>query len=107
MTSRHAIALATLAVVSCLSVAASAQNYPSRPITMIVPFPAGGGYDTIGRVVAERMKQSLGQPFTIQNVTGAEGTIAVGARRHARCSGASLMSRFEGNHAGCTLRELW
>jgi tripartite-type tricarboxylate transporter receptor subunit TctC len=91
MTSRRAITLAVLAVVSCLSVAASAQNYPSRPITMIVPFPAGGGYDIIGRVVAERMKQSLGQPFTIQNVTGAEGTIAVGRAARAAPDGYTLV----------------
>jgi tripartite-type tricarboxylate transporter receptor subunit TctC len=90
MTSRHAITLAVLAVVSCLSVAASAQNYPSRPITMIVPFPAGGGHDIIGRVVAERMKQSLAQPFTIQNVTGAEGTIAVGRAARAAPDGYTL-----------------
>jgi tripartite-type tricarboxylate transporter receptor subunit TctC len=40
---------------------ATAQTYPSRPITMIVPFPAGAGYDMIGRIVAERMRDSLGQ----------------------------------------------
>jgi tripartite-type tricarboxylate transporter receptor subunit TctC len=91
MTSKHGFALATLAVVSCLSVAASAQNYPSRPITMIVPFPAGGGYDTIGRVVVERMKQSLGQPFIIQNVTGADGTIAVGRVARAAPDGYTLV----------------
>jgi hypothetical protein len=61
---------AALPVVSC---AAKAQTYPSRPITMVVPFAAGGSTDTIGRVMAERMKSSLGQPVIIEDVTGAGG----------------------------------
>ena len=47
------------------------QAYPTRPITMVVPFPAGGPTDTVGRIVAERMRVSLGQPIIIENVTGA------------------------------------
>ena len=54
------------------------QAYPTRPITMVVPFPAGGPTDTVGRIVAERMRVSLGQPIIIENVTGAGGTIGVG-----------------------------
>jgi tripartite-type tricarboxylate transporter receptor subunit TctC len=57
---------------------ASAQVYPARPITMVVPFPAGGPTDTIGRVVAEGMRSSLGQPVVIDNVGGAAGSIAAG-----------------------------
>src|SRR5271170_4179187 len=53
---------------------ATAQVYPSRPITMIVPAPAGGSLDVVGRVVAERMRVSLGQPIIVENVSGAEGT---------------------------------
>jgi hypothetical protein len=55
---------------------ASAQAYPARPITMIVPFAAGGPNDTIGRILAERMRAPLGQPVIIENVVGANGTIA-------------------------------
>jgi tripartite-type tricarboxylate transporter receptor subunit TctC len=55
---------------------ATAQAYPMRPITMIVPFPAGGTIDVIGRVVAERMKGSLGRPI-VENVSGAEGNIGI------------------------------
>jgi tripartite-type tricarboxylate transporter receptor subunit TctC len=62
MTSRHAFTLAVLAAVSCLNVAALAQTYPSRPITMIVPFSAGGAADVVGRVVAERMRHPLVNP---------------------------------------------
>jgi len=54
---------------------ATAQVYPSRPITMVVPFAAGGGTDTIGRIMAERMRVSLGQPVIIENVIGAAGSI--------------------------------
>ena len=54
------------------------QGYPSRPITMIVPYAAGGPTDVIGRIVAEHMRASLGQPIIIENVTGANGSIGVG-----------------------------
>jgi tripartite-type tricarboxylate transporter receptor subunit TctC len=64
---------------------ARAQTYPSRPITMVVPYPAGGGTDVIGRAIAERMRVSLGQPVVIENVTGAGGSIGVG--RVARATG--------------------
>jgi tripartite-type tricarboxylate transporter receptor subunit TctC len=50
---------------------ASASNYPTRPITIIVPFAAGGPTDTIARIVAERLRPSLGQAVIIENVTGA------------------------------------
>ena len=56
---------------------AAAQTFPSRPITVIVPFAAGGATDIVARVVSERMKTSLGQPVIAENVTGAGGTIGV------------------------------
>jgi tripartite-type tricarboxylate transporter receptor subunit TctC len=63
---------------------ASAQGYPSRPITMVVPYPAGGPSDTLGRILAEAMRASLGQPVVIENVSGAGG--AIGVARVARAS---------------------
>ena len=69
---------------------ASAQGYPSRPLTMIVPFPAGGATDALARVLAERMKQGLGQPFVIENVAGAAGTIGVGRAVRASADGYTL-----------------
>src|SRR3954467_2514103 len=63
---------------------AQAQGFPSKQITMIVPCPAGGGSDILARVVAERMRVSLGQPVVIENVGGAGGTI--GTARVARAA---------------------
>src|SRR5215475_11054111 len=56
---------------------AAAQTYPARPVTMIVPYPPGGPTDTLGRIFAERMRVSLGQPVIVENVGGAGGTIGV------------------------------
>src|SRR5438552_19023284 len=62
-----------LAVVSVAG--ASAQDYPNRPITVIVPFPAGGPTDAIIRNLGERMRMSLGQPLIVEYVSGAVGTV--------------------------------
>src|SRR5262249_38302615 len=59
------------AVAPAFSLAATAESYPSRPITMIVPYPAGGATDVVARILAERMRQSLGQPIIVENVSGA------------------------------------
>ncbi len=59
-------------------VTAQAQNYPSRPITLVVPFPPGGSTDAAARILAERMRVSLGQSVVIENVGGAGGSIGVG-----------------------------
>jgi len=73
--------LTSIAIVASLGTIASAgaQGFPSRPITMIVPFAAGGSGDTIARIVGERLRVALGQPVIIENVAGASGSIA-GAR---------------------------
>jgi len=69
---------------------ARAQSYPSRPITMNVPFAAGGPTDTIARIVSERMRASLGQALIIENVTGADGTIGVGRVARAAADGYTI-----------------
>ncbi|MGZ3351724.1 MAG: Bug family tripartite tricarboxylate transporter substrate binding protein, partial [Xanthobacteraceae bacterium] len=56
---------------------ATAQTYPSRPVTVIVPFAAGGVTDIVARIVSERMSKALGQSVIIENVSGAGGTIGV------------------------------
>jgi tripartite-type tricarboxylate transporter receptor subunit TctC len=68
---------ATLALVLVTSVSASADDYPKRPITMIVPFAAGGTSDVIARAVAEQMAATLGQTIIIENVVGAGGSTAL------------------------------
>src|SRR5436190_22911395 len=70
-----AVGAAALPTVSRM---AWAQPYPTRPITMVVPFPPGGTTDVLARIMAERMKISLGQSIIVENVTGANGTIGVG-----------------------------
>jgi tripartite-type tricarboxylate transporter receptor subunit TctC len=84
----------TLAVVlaAALAGAASAQgqSYPARPITIIVPFPAGGPTDTLARVLSERMRATLGQPFIIESVTGAGASIGVGRAAAAAPDGYTI-----------------
>src|SRR5262249_29953682 len=77
-------------VAPAFSRVAMAQTYPSRPITMIVPFPPGGSTDAIGRILAERMKGALGQPVIIENVGGASGSIGVGRVARARPDGYTI-----------------
>ena len=74
---RRLLLLLAAAMQSIVGTAAFAQNYPSKPITMLVPFAAGGVTDIVARIVSERMKTSLGQPVIVENVGGAGGTIAV------------------------------
>jgi tripartite-type tricarboxylate transporter receptor subunit TctC len=69
---------------------ALAQSYPTRPITVIVPFAAGGPTDTITRIVAQQMRVSLGQSIVIENVAGADGSIAVGRAARAAHDGYTL-----------------
>ena len=78
------------AVLPAVSRTARAQTYPTRPITMVVPFAAGGPTDTIARIVTERMRASLGQPIVIENVTGADGSIAVGRTARAAPDGYTI-----------------
>ena len=67
-----------------------AQTYPTRPITLVVGFAAGGPTDTIGRILAEPMRESLGQQIIVENVTGAAGSIGAGRVAHATPDGYTL-----------------
>jgi tripartite-type tricarboxylate transporter receptor subunit TctC len=80
------VAFATLSLTSL----AAAQTYPSRAITFIVPYGAGGPVDTMARTLSEAMRASLGQPVVIENVTGANGTIGVGRAVHAAPDGYTV-----------------
>ena len=79
------------AALPALSRMATAQAFPSRPITMVVPVPAGGAMDTNARLVAESMRTSLGQPVVIENVTGASGTIGAGRVARATPDGYTIV----------------
>jgi tripartite-type tricarboxylate transporter receptor subunit TctC len=87
-------ALACCGGLWCLSPAlpgpAWAEPFPTRPVTLIVPYGAGGPLDTLARVLAERMRQSLGQPVVIENVTGASGSIGVGRAVRAEPDGHTV-----------------
>jgi tripartite-type tricarboxylate transporter receptor subunit TctC len=83
------LTLIALALLTLLC-SASAQTYPFRAVTLIVPVSAGGPTDTIARTLAERMKDSLGQPVVVENVTGAAGNIGVGRVARAAPDGYTI-----------------
>jgi tripartite-type tricarboxylate transporter receptor subunit TctC len=76
-----------------------AQDYPNKPITMIVPFPAGGGVDAIGRIVADKLAADLGQPVIIDNRGGAAGVIGTRAAARAAPDGYTLVMATSGSIA--------
>ena len=82
--------IAAVALAALTSLGAQAQTFPSRPITLIVPFPPGGSTDTIARVMADKMKTTLGQSVIIENVGGAGGSIAVGRLARAAPDGYTI-----------------
>jgi tripartite-type tricarboxylate transporter receptor subunit TctC len=95
----QAIALA-LAFAAGLGASAYAQTYPSRPVTLIVPFPAGGPTDTLARILSEPMRKSLGQQIVIENVTGAGASIGVGRAAQAAADGYTLSIGNWTSHVG-------
>ena len=96
------------AALPAMSRSASAQAYPSKPITLIVPYAAGGPTDSIARVLAERMRSSLGQTIVIENTTGAGGTIAVGRLARSTPDGYTIGIGQNGSHVvtGATYSKL-
>src|SRR5262249_1869953 len=95
-----ALALAALASV------AQAQNYPSRQISLIVPFPPGGSTDVTARIMAERMRPILGQPIVIENVGGAGGSIGVGRVARAAADGYTIDIGQWDTHVGSIIYSL-
>ena len=82
---------------------ALAQDYPSRTITLIVPFPAGGPTDTVARVTANAMSKALGQSIVVENVAGAGGTLGAGRAARAEPDGYSLLIHHVGLATAATL----
>jgi len=88
-----------LAVITCGgSSTASAQSYPARPITIVVPFSAGGPTDTLARIMSERMRKALGQTVVVDNTTGAGGSIGVGKVVRAAPDGYTVSIGHWGTH---------
>lgn len=90
---------AGLAAAAALSNAAFAQNYPNRPVIIVVPFAAGGAFDVLGRVLAPRMGEVLGQQVLVENVTGASGIIGSSRVAHAAPDGYTVLLASIGTHA--------
>jgi tripartite-type tricarboxylate transporter receptor subunit TctC len=82
--------IAAAALAAAIAGGAQAQTYPSRQITLIVPFPPGGSTDVTARIMAEKMRPILGQPVIIENVGGAGGSIAVGRLARAAPDGYTI-----------------
>ena len=102
--SRLLVALG-LAIVAGIA-SAQAQSYPSRPITLVVPFPPGGSTDAAARIMAERMRAPLGQPIVIENVGGAGGSIAVGRVARAAPDGYTFDIGQWDTHVGSIIYKL-
>jgi tripartite-type tricarboxylate transporter receptor subunit TctC len=94
-----AAAVIATAALACTG-AAQAEVYPSHPLALIVPFPAGGPTDTLARIITERMRLSLGQPVVIENVTGAGATIGVGRAVNAAPDGYTFVLGNWTSHVG-------
>jgi tripartite-type tricarboxylate transporter receptor subunit TctC len=97
-----ALALALIAAVA----PAQAQNFPTRPITLIVPFPPGGSTDVAGRIVADKMGAFLGQPVIVENVGGAGGSIGVGRLARANPDGYTIDIGQWDTHVGSIIYNL-
>ena len=78
--------------------AVTAQTYPTQPITVVVPFAAGGPVDTLARILTERMRPLLGQPVIVENITGAAGSIGVGRVARAPADGYTLVNGIWSTH---------
>src|SRR5262245_61194129 len=82
---------------------ASAQTYPSRPITLVVPYPPGGATDAIARIIQDSMSQSLGQQIVVENIGGAGGMIAAARAARAAPDGYTVLLHQVALAAGMTL----
>jgi tripartite-type tricarboxylate transporter receptor subunit TctC len=100
------VAIVLAAVAGVASAQAQTQTYPSRQITLIVPFPPGGSTDVAARIMAEHMRPRLGQPVVIENVGGAGGSIAVGRLARAAPDGYTIDIGQWDTHVGSIIYKL-
>ncbi len=92
------LALALAATLGLAATGAQAQNYPTRPVTMIVPFAAGGPTDVVARIVADHMSRTIGQQIVIENVAGAGGTTGIARGAQSQPDGYTIMMGHMGTH---------
>ena len=102
-TSRRSLLLAAPLLLPAVARAQGGGGFPNRPVTVTVPFAAGGPTDVISRLVAEGMSRDLGQPVVVENVTGAGGTIAAARVAQARPDGHTLLMHHIGHASAATL----
>ena len=94
----RALSLAAAAIVAIAAVSVQAQNYPTRPITVIVPFAAGGPTDVVARIVGEHMSKVLGQQVVVENTAGAGGTTGITRGAQSKPDGYTIMMGHMGTH---------
>lgn len=80
-----------LLALSFIALTAAAQPYPNRPVKVIIPFPPGGTLDTVGRMLAQKLSEQMGQPFVVENRAGGNGTIGADAVAKASADGYTLL----------------
>ncbi|RZL87685.1 MAG: tripartite tricarboxylate transporter substrate binding protein [Variovorax sp.] len=97
------VLLASALSLLALAGVAHAQSYPSKPIALVVPYPAGGTADVVGRILAERLRESLGQPVIIENRSGAAGSIGTTLVARARADGYTLLMASQSHTANPSL----
>src|SRR3982074_2490198 len=91
MTTRRHFTALLAACALCPNLARAADDWPNRPVTIIVPFAPGGATDIVARLLAEELRQKFGQPFIVENRTGAPGNIGVEAVIRAPANGYTLL----------------
>ena len=96
---RRPLLNALVVAITIWPVVAQAQNYPTRPVIMVVPFAAGGTFDVMGRIIAARMSEILGQQVVVENTTGAGGIIGVNRVINAPADGYTVLLGTVGTHA--------
>ena len=92
------VPLLAACLLAATTATARAQTYPSKPITVVVPFPAGGPSDVVARIVTEHMSKTLGQSMVIENVAGAGGTLGSARVAAAPPDGYTLLAGAMGSH---------
>lgn len=100
---RFELAAPAAALLTLFTATTAAQNYPSKPVRMVVPFPAGGGIDTVARILAPKLSEGLGQPVVIDNRVGASGTVGTELVAKSPADGHTLLATFASHAQNASL----